>query len=626
MRSRTTVIWTLGALVPQILANDILKTSAFTTCIDDSAITVQKLDISFDRSTHHLTFDVSGTSAKEQKVTATLRVSAYGKDVYTKDFNPCDDSSKVDRLCPVPAGTFAAQGTQDVPSTFANRIPSIAFRVPDLEGQAKLELKAIDGGQPLACIQSEVNNGKTLTIPGISYVAVGIAGCALLLSALASIGNAAGDHSPSPGFGTVVTWFQGIAMNGMMSVHYPPVYQNFAKNFAFSGGLLQWHSMQTSIDNFRQATGGNLTEDSVEYLRNAFLIQSGGSNKDKSTTAKRGFELVTSAFEPFLTARDTAIDVNGTQAGNGTVASGNSTASDSKTTHLVHGIQGYVEQLTIPQANTFMTVLLIFAIVIAAITVSILLFKVILETWALFASFPKKLRGFRKRYWGFLGRTITNLIFLLYGVWTLYCVFQFTNGDSWAAKLLAGVTLAIFTALLGFFTFRIWQLAQRYKKLEGDTSALYEDKKTWRKYSLFYDNYKRGYWWLFMPAIVYMLAKGSVIAGGNGHGLTQTAGQLIVESLMLVLVLWCRPFVATSGNVINIVIQVVRVLSVVCILVFVEELGISQSTKTITGVILIATQSTLTATLAILIAINAIIICVRQNPHRRQRKAAGECL
>ena len=127
-----------------------------------------------------------------------------------------------------------------------------------------------------------------------------------------------------------------------------------------------------------------------------------------------------------------------------------------------------------------------------------------------------------------------------------------------------------------------------------------------------------------MPAIIYMFAKGCVIAGGNGHGLTQTAGQLIVESLMMMMVLWCRPFVSTSGNVINIFIQVVRVLSVVCILVFVEELGISQSTKTVTGVILIAVQSVLTAVLAILIAVNAIIVCVRENPHRRQRKEAGK--
>ena len=517
----------------------------------------------------------------------------------------------------VPQGTFSSKGSLPIPEKYKSQIPAIAFTIPDLEGEAKLELKSKDG-KDLACIQSNVDNGKTVEVPAVSYIAAGIAGAALLLSGLSALGSAgAGGHTPSPNFGDIVGWFQSMAFNGMLSVKYPPVYRSFTKNFAFSTGLVPWDSMQRSIDRFRGATGGNLTEDSVEYLRNATLVYSDGSKKNASSIATRSLTKL-GLFE--LTARaDVVNSVNGTGNGNGTSSDGGS-----KATHLVVGIQGYVEQLTIPQANTFLTVLLIFAIVVAAIAVGILLLKVILETWALFGSFPKKLTSFRKRYWGLLARTITNLILLLYGVWTLYCVYQFTNGDSWAAKTLAGVTLGVFTAVLGFFTFRIWSLARKYKKSEGDTSALFENKDTWRKYSLFYDNYKRGYWWLFMPAIIYMFAKGCVIAGGNGHGLTQTAGQLIIESLMMILVLWIRPYASKSGNWINAFIQIVRVLSVVCILVFVEKLGIAQSTKTITGVILIAVQSVLTFILAILIAVNSIIICCKENPHRKRRKEAGK--
>ena len=486
-----------------------------------------------------------------------------------------------------------------------------------------MQLKSKDSGADLACIESGINNGKTLEVPAVSYIAVGIAGAALLLTGLSALGGvgSTGTSSPSPNFSDVIGWFQSMAMNGMLSVNYPPVYQSFTKNFAFSGGLIPWNAMQTSIDSFRSRTGGNLTADNVQYLRNATLAFSSGPQSNKSVIVARR-EIESFFEESALNTRDVSTSVNGN--GNGT-SSGNGTgsANGDKVTHIVHGIQGYVEQLTIPQANTFMTVLLIFAIVIAAIAVGILLLKVILETWALFGSFPKKLANFRKRYWGLLARTITNLILILYGVWTLYCVFQFTHGDSWAAKLLAGVTLGIFTAVLGFFSFRIWQVAHRYKKLEGDASALFEDKETWVKYSLFYDCYKRGYWWIFMPAIAYMFAKGCVIAAGDGHGLAQSIGQLIVECLMLMLLLWIRPYEKKVGNWINMFIQVVRVLSVICIMVFVEELGIAQTTKTVTGVILIAVQSVLTAALAILIAVNAIIICCKENPHRKRRKEAG---
>lgn len=86
------------------LAGDVLKTNGYSSCLDGTAdINVNKLDIEFDRSTKTVVFDVSGTNEKEQKVMATLIVNAYGKEVYSKKFNPCDDSTKVEQLCP---GTY----------------------------------------------------------------------------------------------------------------------------------------------------------------------------------------------------------------------------------------------------------------------------------------------------------------------------------------------------------------------------------------------------------------------------------------------------------------------------------------------------------------------------------------
>jgi len=591
------------------LAGDVLKTNGYSSCLKGSSdITVNKLDISFDRSTKKVTFDVSGTNEKEQKVMATLIVNAYGKEVYRNEFNPCDGSTKVDQLCPVPKGTFGAKGEQTIPDKFISQIPAIAFSVPDIDSQATMQLKAIDTNQDLACITSQVSNGQSLSTKGVAYVAAGIAGAALLFSgasALASAGQA-GAPTSSPTFGDVIGWFQAMAFNGMMSADVPGVYRSWSKNFAFSTGLVYWEGMQTSIDDFRSKTGGNLTQNSVNFLNNATLVHVDQNMK----LSKRSWDGVNDVV---LWARDNLdTNLNGTSGG----------GDDSKIVHAVKGIQGYVEEYKIPDGNAFMTVLLVFAIIIAAITVGILLFKVILETWALFGSFPKRLTGFRKRYWWTLAKTITNLILLLYGVWVLYCVYQFKNGDSWACKVLAGVTLGLFTGILAFFTWKIWNTANKYKKLEGNASALYDNKDVWRKYSLFYENYKKGYWWLFLPLIIYMFAKGCVIAGADGHGLAQVAGQLIIEAILLVILLWSRPYSLKSGNWINIVIQVVRVLSVVCILVFVEELGMSQTTKTVTGLVLVVVQASLTGVLAILIAVNAIIICCKENPHRKKRKEA----
>jgi hypothetical protein len=128
---------------------------------------------------------------------------------------------------------------------------------------------------------------------------------------------------------------------------------------------------------------------------------------------------------------------------------------------------------------------------------------------------------------------VRAILTLSKGVWVLYCIFQFTHGDSWAAQTLAGVTLGIFTGVLTFFVFKIWHTARKLKQVEGDASGLYENKETWLKYSLFYDSYKKDFWWLFVPAIVYMFAKGCVLAAADGHGLAQTVAQLVIECLSM---------------------------------------------------------------------------------------------
>jgi hypothetical protein len=118
--------------------------------------------------------------------------------------------------------------------------------------------------------------------------------------------------------------------------------------------------------------------------------------------------------------------------------------------------------------------------------------------------------------------------FLLFWVTELT---KYRHGDSWAAKALAGVTLGLFTGVLAWFTFKIWQTAKRLKAMEGDASGLYDKKDFWLKYSLFYDSYKKDFWWLFIPTIIYMFAKGCVLAAADGHGLTQTVAQLVIECL-----------------------------------------------------------------------------------------------
>lgn len=88
----------VGALSTRVLGADVLRTQGFSSCLDNSTIQVDKLNVEYDRSAGVVTFDVAGTSSKSQNVTASLTVNAYGRQVYKKDFDPC--SPKIDQLCP----------------------------------------------------------------------------------------------------------------------------------------------------------------------------------------------------------------------------------------------------------------------------------------------------------------------------------------------------------------------------------------------------------------------------------------------------------------------------------------------------------------------------------------------
>lgn len=90
-----------------VLAGDVLKTNGYSSCLNGTSdITVDKLDIEFDRTTKKVKFDVAGSNGKQQKVMAKIIVKAYGIEVYNNQFDPCNEGTKVDQLCP---GRFPSQ-------------------------------------------------------------------------------------------------------------------------------------------------------------------------------------------------------------------------------------------------------------------------------------------------------------------------------------------------------------------------------------------------------------------------------------------------------------------------------------------------------------------------------------
>lgn len=56
------------------------------------------MNVKYDRSTNRVTFDLAGSSTTQQRVKAVLTVTAYGKEVYRNEFDPCEKN--MTQLCP----------------------------------------------------------------------------------------------------------------------------------------------------------------------------------------------------------------------------------------------------------------------------------------------------------------------------------------------------------------------------------------------------------------------------------------------------------------------------------------------------------------------------------------------
>lgn len=97
-------VFATAALASGVLGVDVLETVGFNTCNTNASVEVKKADIKYNNDQKTVTFDVAGSSNKIQNVTAILNVTAYGQNIYSNSFDPCEAATFVQQLCP---GTFS---------------------------------------------------------------------------------------------------------------------------------------------------------------------------------------------------------------------------------------------------------------------------------------------------------------------------------------------------------------------------------------------------------------------------------------------------------------------------------------------------------------------------------------
>lgn len=446
-------------------------------------------------------------------MTVAIHVNAYGLGVVDFSLDLCTIAGGI--LCPLPTYQFNGGGVYPIPKEYLDKVPAIAYAIPDLEALATLSLTS-QTGEVVGCVQVTLTNGHTARQSGATWATVGLALLALFSSLLhSSIAQSVG--AAQWRIVDVMLMIQHIAFTGLLSLNFPIVFISYALNFAWSIGIINIPSLQSSITSTRSKTGGNegaifgeqLTAQTARTAVNlgtvmnpasssggkidflqlpSFIATSGGDSNSTSLAplgtlsassshfsigshshasastspiAKRSaFDAVIEAARPlFIRAAKYAPNTgpNGLPVTSTTTA--NLPIVSNNTENNYGGLDLYTQRANVAPDNALLTVLVSIFILLAIVVGALLLTYGI--AW-LFRLITAKKTSNNPAHWSrritrpsqfgiVVLATLARFLLVVLPVFFIFSFYQWRHGDSWVPDFLAAFFLFVFLLALALF-------------------------------------------------------------------------------------------------------------------------------------------------------------------------------
>lgn len=578
-----------------------LYTSSAVYCSPPEAILISALDLKFYRENRTLEFDISAASVQDDlRVSVSVNVNAYGLGLFSLAIDLCNT---VQALCPLPNYQFTGAGVFAVPEQFVNKIPSIAFTVPNLEAVATVELTD-PNNTVVGCVQATLSNGKTTYQPAAKYAVLGV----FLLAVVSSLLHTSLASSLGAAQWRVVdvfTTIQHIPMSALLSLDYPQVFLEFARNFAWSIGLIHIPAVQNSILSTREKTGGAkdgtfgaLLQAETGKQFNPFTSAGVASGAASAYTSTRPFTLLSlpanasqqaeansSAYAAYSRLVE-PVSFHVTNLGKRQVYApytgpggqiAQNVGSDylpviSSNTPPPIGLGYFAELNNISPNSAFLTVLvslaMLFAILVA-ICIVVYVFAGILRLITLrrrgrVAAWSARLTGrsflamFCRPLFGRFA-TATFQLYLVFGFW------QWLRGDSWVPDLLAAVLLVVYLVGIALIYAPVFIASRRTSKEElfyGTTPPANAGPVA-RKWGAIAHPFRPRFFWFGLVFLLVYFVRACFIsfAQGYGHALRQSIGLAATDVLFFLVLCICRPGRDKTSDFVMIFLLVFRVIS-----------------------------------------------------------------
>ncbi|KAF7361960.1 Flavin carrier protein 2 [Mycena venus] len=579
-----------------------LFTSSVTYCQPPETLLVQQFDVSYIEHNNSISFNIAAQSVdSNSSVSASILVNVYGLTPVNVTIDLC--SLLGGALCPLPQYTFNGSQSLALPESLgvSNRVPGIAFRIPDLEAYAQLTLIEVGTGEVKACVQATLSNGWSTRQPGVEWGTAALALFTLLVAAWQSTNP----YAVLPyRFLDLLHFYQSIAATALLSLNFPLLYRAFAVNFAWAMGLISSSSskLQHSIDNMRALTGGHLANSSsaaavglidrkispwntniVTPTLSSPLTQSLLADTSANKSAPTNLRLAFGAFQQ-LSAVDEV-----------------QTVTDDSSNVLQAGIPIYVNSIHIATANAFMTIFLVclIAVVIALGIVGLLyglLYAANRFGWGkeqtryrLKSSFPAYIRA-----WGLRLALIalSPIMIFVFNQWSLK--------DSWLSILLSVLTFLAISAAVLYPVYLTLRLARR-----ESPNALESNLEHLATHGPLYAQYRTPRYYFFLPLLIAAFVKAVVIAAGQGSGMAQVVVFMIVELFIVAAHIVLKPYNSRGGDVFSTYLAIVRLVCTGCMIAFVESVEVAAIPRVAIGAVVAVIFSIAVIVLAINIFLHA---------------------
>lgn len=335
---------------PTSLAMNLLESSSLNPCQANSQFTASLFNVVFTPQNASIAFDIVGVSSIQGNVTILAQASAYGYTLLNQTIDPC--TSNLGGFCPMSTGPINLAANIPVGKDVVDKLPGIAFTVPDLDALVRVYIHLNGATGNAACVELNLSNGKSVYQPAVGWVTAIIAGMGLVASAVTSgLGHSNTAAHVAANALSLFSFFQAQAMIGMTAVPLPPIVQSWTQNFQWSMGIIRVGFLQNICTWYQRSTGGTPTT----YLSTLATAS--------VEVEKRSLSLIPRLIRRGLTVTRRATDA-GTAAG---------------TAVIVRGIDRVGFRAGIEQTNIFLTGLIFFLIFCCFVTLLVVLFKNICE-------------------------------------------------------------------------------------------------------------------------------------------------------------------------------------------------------------------------------------------------------